>query len=169
MIEQRNPAQARDGSAPIAALVARDRSAPAGDPTRLFVGIAIAASIVSAVGSLLPWFEANMLFADTQVSGVQSGDGVITLVAGLIGGGAGALAFFEGSRFWRVVLLIAGVVVAGTALYNIGHYYEVVSENPIAGGLVQLAPGIFITAVGGGGTAVGGVLSLLSQNPANEE
>ena len=158
---------------PVAEVGMESRSAPArvepGDaptrmaqsPTGLLVGGALIGSIMAVVGSFLPWVKAEFLFWSMEVSGVKGGDGIISLVAAVAAGVLSLLMLAQRPRLFGALTMIAGGVVAATALYDIGHYYRLVSDDPILGNVAKLAPGIYITAVGGAIAAASGLLALV--------
>ena len=148
------------------------QAAPMGAPVRivqapvgLIVAGALLGSVMAAVGSFMPWAKASFLFMSMEVSGVEAGDGIISLVAAVAAGVLSLLILGQNARLFGFLTMIAGGVAAATALYDIGNYYQMVSEEPLVGGLTELAEGIYITAAGGAIAAGSGLLALLSAGP----
>lgn len=84
----------------------------------------LVAGAVLTVGSLLPWATASVALRSVSVSGT-SGDGVITLVAGLVTifvGGAIVLDTIRPSWAWLAVAAgVVGLFVAGYDLHHLPH------------------------------------------------
>jgi hypothetical protein len=99
-----------------------------------------------ALGSLLPWATVFGISAAGT-----SGDGVITLIAGLAVGG---LAFAYPRRWAAVVSLLAALVAMGTALYDTIH---------ISGTIASVGYGLFLTDVAAAACIVSACLALTQQ------
>lgn len=164
----------RDATAPkpsdrMPAAQAHDRIATAsGQGIGPLILMAIGGSLLGVVGSFMPWFKGSFLFVEAEVSGIDGGDGYITLVASVIAAGLAVVAAMGGnSRLFGALVAAAGVVVAGTAVYDLGHYLDIASQNALVAGVVEPTYGIFVTAAGGAITAVAGLLAVLGPSPAH--
>ncbi len=127
----------------------------------MIIVLALIGCLVAGIASFLPWAEANLLLTKMQVSGIDGGDGWITLGGAVVGAVAAVALVSTNSRWIGVLVLASGIVVAGTALIDIGNYHRLVSGIPLVGGLVSLAYGIYLTVAGGVLTAVAGMLALV--------
>ena len=155
---------------------------------------AIVASVggaLAVIGSILPWASVriNFLFVNTSqnVNGLDTSDGKITLVAGIVALGAGlaillARGLTEGARRGvAIVAGIAGLVALGIGIYDaidisdkageIGDIADTASQAAGAQGEqvralleqgldVSLSFGIFVVIAGGLLALVGGALAL---------
>lgn len=102
---------------------------------------------LAIAGSLMPW--ATALGGALSKAGTE-GDGIITLIAALIGAIVGALritGLLKGSVA-RILLALVGIVVAGTAIYD----WRELSQ---AGEGISVGSGLVLTAIGGVGVLIG--------------
>lgn len=117
--------------------------------------IVLIGSVLTVVGAFLPWATFDTFAGSASVSGMD-GDGVLTLIGGLV---AGAGAGVAGARSWNIVA-VRLAAVAGLAITAIAIYYL---NEPVPGtpgfGSADRGIGLFITCLGGllvlGGTALG--------------
>jgi ElaB/YqjD/DUF883 family membrane-anchored ribosome-binding protein len=91
--------------------------------------ITLAAGIGLIVGSLLPWATLTAPFVGTVNMTATDGDGIITLIAGLVVGLIGVVAFIRGVGPVGLVLLflILGLA-AWVAVVDLGNVTNVVAE-----------------------------------------
>lgn len=129
--------------------------------------VALVGAILGAVGSFLPWVSADFLFMHKAVSGVEGGDGIISLVASIVAG-TSALFMGRGRVAASVVVLVAGGITAAVAFYDIAHYYQLINDDSLGGsiaaGLTSLEAGIFITAAGGVVAALAGLIGTVQRS-----
>lgn len=113
---------------------ARPRSTTA----MLFGAIGAVAMVLVAIGSALPWATASSEFYSVSKNGL-SGDGIITIVVGLL-----ALAFFAAgialqARWPFVTALILSLIVSAVAIY----------DTVDIAGQVSVGIGVILCIIGG--------------------
>lgn len=115
-----------------------------------FGAVGVFAMVVVAIGSALPWAKVSYSFYSASKGGL-SGDGVITLIAGII-----ALAFFVvgmavKARWPFIVGLILSIIIAGVALIDT---VDVAGDLTVGIGLILcLIAGVVGIVAGIGGVA----------------
>jgi len=121
---------------------------------RLIGPIIIATAILAAIGSLLPWAEA--LGGMVTANGTD-GDGAITLVVALIGGGLGLGVGFaqkQSTAVWTGVgAFVCGAIIGAIAAYDLNNLNNVIEEIereslPFDPGL-SAGGGLYLTLVAG--------------------
>ena len=116
--------------------------------------VTIASAVVIVVGSFLPWASLGAL----SVSGTD-GDGGLTLILGLMVGGAMALWWMhECEARWQLIAsAIAGVLVVGITGYDMTEVQSLIddTESLEAFGLeVSIGLGLVVTFLGGVGVVI---------------
>ncbi|MEL7210018.1 MAG: hypothetical protein AAGK32_17600 [Actinomycetota bacterium] len=118
--------------------------------------------IALLVGAVLPWATVSTGFGSFSKAGTE-GDGVLTLVLGLVIGGL-ALPMLT-SRTVKRGLAIGIVIAAGIALAIA--IYDIVDVNNTLGDLGEFADGspgvgLYLTAAGAVAAAAGGVMAIVT-------
>ena len=127
----------------------------------------LGAAIAAVIGALLPWARIDLSFGPAglseDVDGTE-GDGVITLVLGILLGAVAVLALAtRGVARWAAVVgIVAAVIVTAIAIIDI------VDVNRTAGDIsplvdVSVGAGLWVTLIAGLAGIVGGVLMLAHQ------
>jgi hypothetical protein len=132
--------------------------------------VLLVAAIATVLGALLPWARVGVTFGDEGISANISGtegDGVITLVLGLVLGGMAvlALATRRVATWAAVVALVAAAIIVAIAIFDI------VDVNRTAGDIrplidVTVGAGLWLTLIAGLAGIAGGVLMLV-RRPRN--
>lgn len=118
--------------------------------------IGVGAAILAALGSLMPWMTAgeNIAMRGTD------GDGAYTLALAVV---AGLLFFAWGRRAssggtW--VAVVAGLLGAGILAIAVSGGVEIAQmESPYAIASIEIGTGIYVTAVGGVGLVIAGIVA----------
>jgi hypothetical protein len=140
-----------------------DGRGPAVEANRTAAWLTIAGGALCAVGSLLPWAKVQSLFITLSPNGMDGGDGVITLILGVVAAlvGVGAIARWSLPP-WTVWVPVAACAVAGLlAIANIVDVKNIGDDLPDgAEGLasVSVGSGLYVIVVGAILGIVGGVL-----------
>lgn len=143
---------------------------------RVYAAIGVGAALLVIVGSILPWAKVNVLLLGEQtISGVQGGDGAMTLFLALVS--AGLCAYYvlgRGRGVGRcIAITLIGALVAVTAIADIINVQRVAREAFLAE--VKVGEGLYVTLLGGIGIGLAGVLGLFlpvrsaSQERARQE
>jgi DNA-directed RNA polymerase subunit RPC12/RpoP len=127
-----------------------DRAVDVQNPQRSWAWALTAGGIAMVVGSVLPWRTATLpLVGTVNVAGTE-GDGVITLVVGLLVALFGGLSVARGMGLGRIILVL--VLVAGAALVTVSAYVsatDVVAEiNDDGVGRASVGIGLHLVALG---------------------
>jgi hypothetical protein len=131
------------------------------------IGFAIVATaILAVVGSFLPWAEA--LGGALRRNGTD-GDGIITLVVALIGGGLGlGLAFTRKDIVAYLAGLggfLCGALIGGVAGYDLKNLTDVIGDIERESSLdlgLSAGSGLYLTLVAGIAMALAGILAILA-------
>ena len=140
------------------------RSAGGGQTTiRSFGGITILGGILLAFGSLLPWRTATFPLGGSISTAGTEGDGVITLILGLVVGAAGlVIAMQDGSRLASVVGIVAAVASSIATFVAFGSAREAVDLVEAAGlSTASIGIGLWVVAIGATAALIGSVGSLV--------
>lgn len=131
-------------------------------PGALLVG----AALLALIGAVLPWAEVRaVFFGQLDVAGTE-GDGVITLLLGLVLGALGVLAPLAGNPRWLgVVALVTSVVIFAVGAYDLADVTRAASElrTELFGIDARPGPGLYLTVVAGVVGLAGGVGVLLTR------
>jgi hypothetical protein len=101
---------------------------------------------LAVLAATLPWATASAGIFSVSKAGTE-GDGVITLVAGLVVAFLGLIALTRGAT--RKLMIAGGVIglgMAALAFYDIANVRDTADETDI---LVQVGVGLWLTAVAG--------------------
>jgi hypothetical protein len=120
--------------------------------------MSIVGAIGLCVGSFLPWIEAYATIVHVSASGIDGGDGWITLVAGALG----SWFFMARSYLFGAVVSTIGAMVASYEWANVRHRIADISTNPVAAAKVGI--GIYLCLAG----AVIGALAGYAAHSKNE-
>ena len=134
--------------------------------------VLLGAAIAAVIGALLPWARINLSFGpeglSENVNGTE-GDGVITLVLGILLGAVAvlALATHGVARWAAVVGIVAAAIMTAIAIIDI------VDVNRTAGDIrplvdVSVGSGLWVTLIAGLAGIVGGVLMLAQQRSGRQ-
>ena len=134
--------------------------------------VLLGAAIAAVIGALLPWAQINLSFGaeglSANVNGTE-GDGVITLVLGILLGAVAVLALAtRGVARWAAVVgIVAAVIMTAIAVIDI------VDVNRTAGDIsplvdVSVGAGLWVTLIAGLAGIVGGVLMLAQQRSGRQ-
>jgi hypothetical protein len=137
-----------------------------GSGFRLVGPIIIGAAILAVIGSFLPWAEA--LGGLVKANGTD-GDGVITLVVALIGGGLGLGVGFaqkQSTAVWTGIgAFLCGVIIGAVAAYDLNNLNNVIEEVERESewdmGL-SAGSGLYLTLVAGIVMALASVLAIMT-------
>lgn len=140
--------------------LAMGHPAPASPPSSPTPGIVMTTGGgLVALGSFLPWASLGPFSA----SGLD-GDGVITLVLGVIVLGMGIVWLTAGGKRWLpVVALVSAVLITLVAGYDSMNIST--SEPGPFGAELSVGSGLWLTLLGGIVAATGSVLGLLRRRP----
>jgi hypothetical protein len=134
--------------------------------------VLLGAAIAAVIGALLPWARIDVSFGTEDVSANVNGtegDGVITLVLGILLGAVAVLALAtRGVARWAAVVgTVAAVVMTAIAIIDI------VDVNRTAGDIsplvdVSVGAGLWVTLIAGLAGIIGGVLLLAKQRSGRQ-
>jgi hypothetical protein len=116
----------------------------------------IGAGTAAAIGSMLPWAVIRTPLSQQPRYGTD-GDGLLTLIAGLLIVGIGIAAVRRGTQVKHAA--VAAAVSAGVALVAAWNAFGDDTAELVASGMVDVGIGAFITTAAG----VVGVSAALSQ------
>jgi hypothetical protein len=130
---------------------------------RLFGVITIFGGILLGFGSLLPWTTATFPLGGTISIAGTEGDGIATLVLGVIIGAVGfIIAMQDGSRIASLVGVVAAIVSSIVVIGSVRSAQEAVDVVEAAGlSRASLGIGLWVVSVGAIGAVVGTVGSLM--------
>ena len=113
--------------------------------------------LLAIIGSVLPWGTVRSAFGQVDVSGTE-GDGVLTLVLGLVVGALGLSSLAGARRVLAIVALLPTVGIAGIAAYDLANITEVADE--LSGSFVQVSagPGLWVVLAGAAVALVGAII-----------
>lgn len=113
-------------------------------------------------GAFLPWVTANVVFTSISRTGLELGDGNITLVLGIAIGLIGIAATLAGGRsgfrWFTAILAIVGLVVVAYDFIELQNRLDTIDES--FRGLATVGVGLYAT---GAGAAVAFLASLSMQ------
>lgn len=117
---------------------------------RALGGVSILGGILLAFGSLLPWRTATFPLGGTISIAGTEGDGVTTLVLGLVVGTTGlVIAMQDGSRIASVVGIVAAAASSIATFIAFGSAREAVDVVEAAGlSTASIGIGLWIVAIG---------------------
>ncbi|GAY11075.1 MmcQ/YjbR family DNA-binding protein [Pseudonocardia sp. N23] len=160
------------------------RAAPKGSPGAapgpgmIFAIITVVGGLLAAVGSFLPWVTLQAgTFGSLSVAGTE-GDGIITLIVGILIVAVGVLRLLKPSipALVQRVPILLGLIVVGLGVYVIINLNSTMAEAGAAtGGLAgeladafdfSLGFGLIMTIVGGVVAVVGGIVVSKASAPA---
>lgn len=128
---------------------------------RAYAAIGVGGAVLVVVGSILPWVKVNVFFlGDQTISGVQAGDGAMTLFLAFVSAGLWAYyALSRGRGVGRcIAITLIGVLIAVIAIADMINVQRVAKEAFLAE--VRVGEGLYVALVGGIGVGLTGVLGL---------
>ena len=128
---------------------------------RVYAAIGVGAAVLVVVGSILPWVKVNVfLLGDQTISGVQAGDGAMTLLLAFVSAGLWAYyALSRGRGVGRcIAITLIGALIAVIAIADMINVQRVAKEVFLAE--VRVGEGLYVALVGGMGVGLTGVLGL---------
>jgi hypothetical protein len=124
--------------------------------------------LVVAIGSILPWAKAESIFGTVSKNGTQ-GDGMITLVAGIVAILAGVIVLAAEKH--NIAVLFAALAALGILVVTIWNFVDISGRAP---GLwtdytaVKAGEGIYIALLSGALVLIGTIVErvgALKRNP----
>ena len=151
--------------------------------TTLAATLALAGGVAAGVGSLLAWAEISAGPFTEQARGIDSWEGKVTLIAGIVMAGGAVRVFLQRPRAasgLAVRGVLGGLVALGVAAYTAAtarDQLRVAAETQLSRGQVEraldsgllelsLALGLFVVIAGGVQGVLGGLLSIGTGSPA---
>ena len=138
-------------------------------PSRVLIGLGVVAVVI---GALLPWASITAVFIGTISFAGTEGDGMLTLVGGLVAGAAAIPAVLLGRRLiWGLAILImlAGAAIGFVAVYDMGNLQSAIGDMPRdVPAKASIGIGLWITLLGALSLISGGLwggLSGANQSP----
>lgn len=127
--------------------------------TPLIIAIVAAAGIT--IGSLLPWFSLTTIFGTLSASGME-GDGVFTLIAGILLGIVAVVALSRNavSRLTAILIGLLGLI-SGLIAFNVFSNLSGVADFSDAGLFSSIGAGLWLVIIGSA-AAVGLALPIYS-------
>lgn len=131
---------------------------PRVDPLAGWLVTGGAAAVV--VGAFLPWAKLTAPLVGTLSKPGTDGDGLITLIGGIIAGAVG-VALLRGSnkRSLAIASLVVSAMVLAVAVYDVIDLSSFMADAPDLAA-VSIGAGLWITILGAGAAVAGSVLWL---------
>jgi hypothetical protein len=112
--------------------------------------------LMVVIGAFLPWVKLGLLSA----SGTD-GDGVITLILGLVAGALVLSSAKKGSGLIGCAILAIGAVIAGVAAYDFTNVSDAIKQsNNVFVSNATVGMGLYLTGLGGVALLVGGIMTM---------
>jgi hypothetical protein len=136
---------------------------PAGPPAPAEMGwggaLAVVGGLAAALGSFLPWATASALVVSVSKTGMEGGDGLVTLVVGLLTALAGA-AVLAGSHLMRGVCFLGGAALAGVAVFEMADVSSRMADLGAKYAFGAVGIGLGVVLVGGAVAVIGSLLPM---------
>jgi len=123
--------------------------------------VAVAGGVLMVLGSFLPWATVDGVLGNQSVSGME-GDGVITLVLGLVAAALGVVAVIRGGGIGKGIGILLVAALAGIILAIDWTQIEDLAGDSIFEDVISFNTGIgmYTIAVAVALALVGGILTL---------
>lgn len=135
-------------------------AATAEDPHRKWAIVVIVSGGVMVLGSLLPWAKASTGFGSIDKAGTE-GDGVLTLIAGLVFAAFGWAMLTNRETPLRVITTIGAVLAVLLLVYEFVDIDRIADDVDSEFVRVSTGMGLYVTLLGAVGVGVGAVQSWL--------
>jgi hypothetical protein len=105
--------------------------------------------VLFAVGSFLPWATASSAFASASKSGMEGGDGMITVFLGIVIALLGLMRLQRpGLPGSRAAMVLLGVIALGLAIFEGANISNRLAETTSAYVVTSVGIGIYVMGVG---------------------
>ena len=122
-------------------------------------------ALLCIIGAFLPWIHATVIFAGSFTKTGVEGDGIFTLVFGLICLGLFYIGIMRqkrlGASIGIIVFSIFNILIMMVDTADILDRIEIIESSPLYGmGVVQIGIGVHITIIGSIGLLISGLWNL---------
>ena len=116
------------------------------------MGAAGVAAFLVFIGSFLPWITLNVPFGGNfSRSGIDHGDGIVTLILAILGFVALGAFFIANQKYIKpasILLVLCGLVCMAVAIYDMVEIYREILSDPDGGEFASYGAGLYMVAIG---------------------